>query len=358
MVVPSARREGGGDVWLNGLLRHLPDVGITPLVLFEDHGELVERATGYGCQVVVAAKPRDAALNAFLVTFLSCHRPQVTVFWSPRAQLLGATAHQAAGAPGRTAWVQHVMPSDFWIHRDASALPADAVVCVSTAVAARQRQLYPTVPTRVVHPGVDAADAVSAETSTATLGLVGAGPLVGVVGRVEPWKGQDVAVRMLVELRRRGLDARLVLIGESRSRTWPEFGPLVADLAGELGVADQVSFTGAVNDVPALLPALDVLVCASREEGFGLAALEAMAAGVPVVSTRCGGPEDLVEHEVTGLLAASEDAVGLADQVQHALADPAATAERVRRARQRWAQSFTVRHSAEVVAEVVRGLAQ
>lgn len=58
-------------------------------------------------------------------------------------------------------------------------------------------------------------------------------------------------------------------------------GGQVATLAYELRVADRVRFTGPVRDLPAVLPALDVLVCASREEGFGLAAVEAMAAGVP-----------------------------------------------------------------------------
>lgn len=358
IVVPSARREGGGDVWLDGLMRHLPGLGIAPLVVFEGDGELVERAVGYGCRAVVAAQPDDAALTAFLVEFFSTHRPMATVFWSPRAQVYGAPAHLAAGSPGRTAWVQHVMPSDFWIHRDASALPADAVVCVSTAVATRQRDLYPGCPTQVVHPGVDRADVLPTAVASAQLGLAGAGPFVGVVGRVEPWKGQDIAVRMLVELRRRGLGARLVLIGEARSRTWPEFGPDVADLADELGVCEYVSFTGALGDVPALLPALDVLVCTSREEGFGLVAVEAMAAGVPVVSTRCGGPEDVVEHEVTGLLAASEDAVGLANQVQRVLSDPSSAAGRVRGAHELWCRSFTARCSAEAFAELVRALAR
>ena len=105
-----------------------------------------------------------------------------------------------------------------------------------------------------------------------------------------------------------------------------EFGAEVAVLAGRLGLVDRIRFTGHVRDVPAVLPALDVLVCASREEGFGLAVVEAMTVGIPVVSTRCGGPEDVLEHGVTGLLASSEHAVELADAVELLLVDPGVAA--------------------------------
>ncbi|MGH3998793.1 MAG: glycosyltransferase [Pseudonocardiaceae bacterium] len=178
------------------------------------------------------------------------------------------------------------------------------------------------------------------------------------MGRIEPWKGQDVALRMLAELLARRLDVQLVLLGEQQSPTWPKFGSQVTALTDRLGVADRVRFAGHVRDVPTILPALDVLVCASREEGFGLAAVEAMAAGVPVVSTRCGGPEDVIEHEQTGLLAACEDALGLADQVNRVLADSGWAKALVDRARDSSRVRFTALRSAEAFARVVRDLAR
>ncbi|MGH3923410.1 MAG: hypothetical protein ACRDTT_11180, partial [Pseudonocardiaceae bacterium] len=77
MVVPSARREGGGDVWLGGLLRHLPGLGIAPLVVFERDGELVELAAGHGCRPVVAAGPGDDAMTATLTDVFLASAPQV-----------------------------------------------------------------------------------------------------------------------------------------------------------------------------------------------------------------------------------------------------------------------------------------
>lgn len=337
-------------MWLDGLLRHLPELGVCPLVVFEQHGELVETASAHGCRPVVA----DPSALAGVLRSTS---PEVTVFWSPWAQLYGSAAHRAAGTPGRTAWVQHVLPSSFWLHRDASALPTDLVLCVSSAVSRLQHAFYPQSPTRVLHPGIDLPEVESRETARARLGCPATGPLIGVVGRVEPWKGQDLAVRMLAELAARAPALQLVLIGQQHSPTWPEFRAEVAALGHGLGLADRVVFAGHVDDASALLPALDVLVCASREEGFGLAAVEAMAAGVPVVSTRCGGPEDVVDDGRTGLLVPAENPVRLAYAVERVLSDHGLAADLVIRARETWRAQFTARRSAENFLRAVTDVA-
>lgn len=338
LVVPSARRTGGGDLWLEGLLRHLPRLGVPPLVLFAEPGELVTTAQQHGCRAVVVS---GTALTAALHE----HRPASTVFWSPRAQIYGTAAHRAAGAPGRTAWVQHVMPSTFSVHRQAAALPSDTVVCVSSPVAERQAELYPTTRTRVVHPGVDPAPGMPRGRARALLGVPPSGPVVGVVGRVEPWKGQDVAIRMLALLR--VPDVRLVLIGQHRSPTWPDFEAVVTTLARDLGVADRVIRTGHIDRASAALAGLDVLVSSSREEGFGIALVEAMAAGTPVVATRCGGPEDIVDDGGTGLLVAPEDPHALAAAVERLLGSPPLVHRLTTAARTRWQTGFTAGASAD-----------
>lgn len=364
LVVPSARRDGGGDVWLDQLLPHLAVAGPAPTVVFETDGELVTYAGGYGCTTMVLPRRdgspgRDVStLVAPLAGVLAEHRPDVTVFWSPRAQLYGSPAHALAGRPGRTAWVQHVMPSAFWLHRDASALPADLVICVSKAVQRRQRELYPWRATRVVRPGLDMPQApLSRPAARARLGCAVSGHVVGVVGRVEPWKGQDVAVRMLAALVDRGMDAHLVLLGRRRSPTWPEFDGAVVRLIRELSLTVRVTFAGHRRDVTGLLPALDVMVCASREEGFGLAIVEAMAAGVPVVATHCGGPGDIIDHEVTGLMVPIDDPIALANAVERVLRQPSLAVRLAAGARQAWQERFTAARSAGAFRAMVADLA-
>ena len=76
-----------------------------------------------------------------------------------------------------------------------------------------------------------------------------------------------------------------------------------------------------------MMNTLDVLVLASDREPFGRVALEAMACGKPVVSFRCGGPVEIIEHGKTGLLVEPYDTAALADAMVRLLSDPAAAAE-------------------------------
>jgi glycosyltransferase involved in cell wall biosynthesis len=360
-VVPSAKRSGGGDMWLDALLSVIGAHGVQALAVFEEDGELVSRARHYGCETAVlgcgdSSQAGSAKRVTVLAGLMAARRPQVSVFWSPRAQLYGAQAHREAGRPGRTAWVQHVLPSDFWLHRAASAAPSDRVVCVSEAVRARQEHWYPASRTAVIHPGIDVpAASVPRSAARKSLRADARAVLVGVVGRVEPWKGQDIAVRMLGEPSAAGMS--LALVGERRSPTWPDFTGQVEALARGLGVADRVTFAGHVTDSVSVLPGLDVLVCASREEGFSLAVLEAMASGIPVVATRCGGPEDMIVDEATGLLVPPEDPAALARAVSRVLEDPVLAGQMTRRARALHARRFTAARTAARFAGLLSELA-
>jgi glycosyltransferase involved in cell wall biosynthesis len=118
-------------------------------------------------------------------------------------------------------------------------------------------------------------------------------------------------------------------------------GPLRTALesqAAALGVAHAVRFAGYQEDVVSAYAAMDVFVLPSRDEGFGLVFLEAMAMGVPVVGTRVIGSEDAVDHGVTGLLVPYAEPAALARAVRSLLDDPAlarrlrdTATERVRR---------------------------
>ena len=96
------------------------------------------------------------------------------------------------------------------------------------------------------------------------------------------------------------------------------------DLARDLGVADQMVFTGFVADVPSALQLLDVVVHASVEpEPFGRVIAEAMAMRRPVIASDEGGPREIIEHERTGLLFPRGDDRALAEDIVSLLRDPA-----------------------------------
>src|SRR5205085_4555838 len=111
--------------------------------------------------------------------------------------------------------------------------------------------------------------------------------------------------------------ARLVLVGEG-----PE-EPGIRALVGQLGLGEQVLFLGLRHDVARLLRAADLFLLTSISEGIPLTLIEAMAAGLPVVSTRVGGVGEVVEDGLTGLLAPSGDDGELADHLLRLAVAPA-----------------------------------
>lgn len=170
----------------------------------------------------------------------------------------------------------------------------------------------------VVPSGVPVVDRPAADRPTdrawarAALGLSATAPVLAVIGALTPEKGQDLALRALARLPD---EVRLVLIGDGKER-----GRLEA-IARELGVAERVQWAGFRSDVPALLPAFDLLLAPSRHEGLGTAVLEGLAAGLPIVAAAVGEFPVLLDGGRAGRLVPPEDPVALAEASKELLAD-------------------------------------
>jgi glycosyltransferase involved in cell wall biosynthesis len=183
------------------------------------------------------------------------------------------------------------------------------------------------------------------------LGVGVATPMIGVIGRIDAVKGQDLAVRALPMLLERCPDALLVLVGDGPERKECEA------LAAQLAIGQAVRFLGQRDDVPDLLTALDIVAMPSRSEGLSYVALEAAAAGRPVVAFRTGGIPELVQHERTGLLVPAGDLSALAENLCRLLQDADLRRALGEHARAH-AQQFTVArhiHSLEAVYAAVLG---
>lgn len=131
-----------------------------------------------------------------------------------------------------------------------------------------------------------------------------------------------------------GREAQLVLVGDG-----PDMGD-ARRVAREEGIGEKVVFLGARDVLPELLAPADVFVLASREESFGLSALEAMSCGTAVVATRVGGVGEVVEHGETGLLSEVDDQQGFADHLGELLFDAERSASMGRLARHVAEQCF------------------
>ena len=193
------------------------------------------------------------------------------------------------------------------------------------------------------------------------LGLEGAGPLLGVVAQISPWKGQDTAVEAFAAVRREHPGARLILVGEAKFTGAATRFDNVAfrdDLrsrAAELGIADGVEFLGDRRDALDWIAALDVLLAPSWEEPFGRTIVEAMAIGTPVIATAVGGPAEIVEDGVSGRLVPPRDPAALAAAALELLGSPELR-ERYDAEGRRAAGRFTVDAHARVVLGAYRDL--
>jgi glycosyltransferase involved in cell wall biosynthesis len=148
------------------------------------------------------------------------------------------------------------------------------------------------------------------------LGLGHETPVLVCVSRLVPGKGQAHVLEVAARLRASWPDLVLLLVGDG-----PERSGLEA-VAARAGIAGNVRFLGDRDDVPDLLAAADVFVFASENEGFGLALLEAMASGLPVVAFHCDAFDEFVAPGVSGTLVAQGDVAALAGAVDALLGCP------------------------------------
>jgi glycosyltransferase involved in cell wall biosynthesis len=223
------------------------------------------------------------------------------------------------GNPGLTPWkqglLQHADRLAAWVSRAnlvaVSEYVADSARRRLVLGASRVEVVYNGVDTSIFHPNVKDERRRVRE----ALGLSASTRVVISIGRMIPTKGQGTlleAVRLLLD---RAIDVHVLLAGEGQWRSRYEA------LARDLGLQGRAIFLGDRADIPVLIGAADVLALPSLHEGFGLALIEALACGVPVVASRTGPMPELVRDGETGLLIDAGSATELAASLAVILLD-------------------------------------
>jgi L-malate glycosyltransferase len=185
---------------------------------------------------------------------------------------------------------------------------------------------------RAIHNPVDldryAAERIDRTSSRADLGLGADEPVLGVIGQLTAWKGQETAVRALAMVRASEPRAKLLLVGEAKfvsdatrydNRAYVQN---LKELIVRLGLSGAVRFLGQRDDVPNVLAALDIALLPSWEEPFGRVIVEAMAAGTPVIATAVGGPAEIIEDGLNGILVPPHQPDRWAEAVTSLIKDP------------------------------------
>jgi glycosyltransferase involved in cell wall biosynthesis len=161
--------------------------------------------------------------------------------------------------------------------------------------------------------------------------------VIGLVGRIDPAKGQATFIRAaagLVKSWKGALPLKFVMIGEETRGADNNHLQELQEMVRQFRLEDSVLFTGFHDDIPQAMAALDMVVMPSRQEAFGLVAIEAMAMECPVLISRGGSAQEIVGNEEYGLLVRPDDAFDVQRQLRFFLENSEARRATGRRARQ------------------------
>jgi len=354
LVMPRATQRGGAEQLLDILLQHVPGHGPDLTVVFLEDGPLVQEYRRAGRTVEVIEAGRLRQLSRYIATVVKLkhliekRKIDLVFSWMSKAHLYAGIAATWAGLPA--SWYRHGNPSATSVmDRLITLIPAAKVIACSKHTAAAQEELWPRRETAVVYPCVDTTRfdperLPPPPEAREILGLPPNGPLIGIVGRLQRWKGIHFFVEAMVQVLEAHPEAHGVIVGGTHDLE-PDYPEVVDGLIQKHRVQDRILRVGFQKNVPLWMQAMDIIVHASEKEPFGMVVVEAMALGKPVIAGAEGGPAEIITHETNGLLAPSGKPDALATAI-HRFINDAALAQRAAHTAQQRALDFSSAHYA------------
>lgn len=362
LFVQGAGVRAGAERALLARLRHLPDQGVDPLVVFladgpfRDEVEAAGFATLRGPDVPHLRSPEHALRGIRTVASLVRGVDVVEACGEKMAALTGWAARVARrpavynlqDAPLRDPSASAVQFAAATGRHDAVVVPAQ---WMAERFTSRLRMRAEVIPNGIVfddlphHPGDLRGEAGWPSDTVA----------VGLFGRLVAWKGAEILIRAAALVLDREPGVRFLIAGGALYGLEPGFGPRVTALIRELNIEDKVHMTGHREDSLRLMLDCDVIChCSLEPEPFGMVVLEAMALGKPVIATRTLGPEELIEDDRTGVLLKAGDV----DALYSALLDLVTNGDRRHALGRAARDSVRTRFSSEVLAAPLAALYQ
>jgi glycosyltransferase involved in cell wall biosynthesis len=331
------RNWGGGEAQVFGLLAYLAARGHRNDLLTDPAGALWAR-----CQsLAVTTRPIhvrndiDLRYVPALRRLIKNHRYDLVHFHTKRAHALSLWLPRFRGGPKYVVTRRMDYPErrNFYTHWLYNRR-VDGVVAISGAI--RGALIEAGVEAgkiRLIPSGIDV-EAFSS--GLATQQRERAMAVVGCLAALEVRKGQRFLLEAAAVLKNQAIEVEIRFAGDGPERAALEV------LASRLGLSDRVCFLGFVPEPAGFLAAVDIVALPSLYEGLGVAALEAMAAGKPVVATRVGGLAESVIDGVTGFLVPPKDAPALAEAIATLVRHPALAAAMGERGREHVARNFSL----------------
>jgi glycosyltransferase involved in cell wall biosynthesis len=375
LFVSHSAAPAGAELKMLEIARRLPSIS----VLFLSDGPLVAKARADGVPVEVWSLPgsisqvrTDSRAPLALAGALAgsvrlswrlaraARSYDAVVAFSQKAMVLCALARPLARRP--LIWMLNDIITASHFSRTMRAvsvgvanLAATRVVCNSNATAAAFAAAGGDAGrTALVYPGVEPEPFLAASgDARATLGLPPDAIVVGLFGRLAPWKGQHVLVEALAHLPER---THAVFVGGGLF-DGDGYGARLRAAATERGLDARTHFVGHRDDVADLMASCDVVVHASTEpEPFGRVVVEGMLAGKPVVATAAGGVPEILDDGVTGRLVPPGDATAMAAAISELIAQPHAAARMAATARDHALRNYTADSAKQSLRGVLEGV--
>jgi glycosyltransferase involved in cell wall biosynthesis len=159
-------------------------------------------------------------------------------------------------------------------------------------------------------------------TARQKLNLPGEANIIGIIGRLDPNKGQDVVIKALAHLHKDKIKPHLLILGDTTKDDKSAYEKELHGLAESNRLSDYVHFRPYLEKPEYAYAAMDIFVMASNAETYGLVTIEAMASGLPVIGTNSGGTREIISHEKNGLLFEPRNDTQLAAQLRRYLDNP------------------------------------
>jgi glycosyltransferase involved in cell wall biosynthesis len=382
LYLQATSEVGGSDIALLRLVSALDRERFQPLVVLPHPGPLVESYAGLSVPVCYLGQAQLRSVRSishqgrYLLRFWPTvvrlsrlvKREHIDLVHSNSLyELYGAWAARLAGVPH--VWHLREIPDSAVISPvlgSMASLLSSRAVAVSEAVARRlcghRRQDGASSRVVVIHDGIDTAmfsPRVSGDRVKLELGVAAGSPLVTFAGRLDPWKGAEVFIKAAAIVAGQHATARFLVCG-GVVPGYEAYEASLRELTRTLGLENRVLFSGWTyrpQDMPEVMSASDILVHTSvRPEPFGLVLIEAMAAGLPVVAADAGGVPEVVERDVTGLLAAPGNHQRVAEQVDLLLGDRTAARRMGAAGRERVTRLFSLDLQARRIEDLYQAL--
>lgn len=328
VVMPSAEPTGGAEEAFLQFIRSPASRSLALQVCFLERGSL-ERETerlGLPTQFIRAGRTREIgkwwrAAGDIAAAATRFGDGGGIIGWMTKGQVYGGLAAWRARLPAT--WFQMGLPESGLLDRTARLLPAKAVLACSEYVAELQRQAQPQVPVIAIPLGVDltrfqAVRSIEPAEARQRLRLPVTGPIIGIVGRLQAWKGMHVLIDAMTEVLRNHPSAHCVIVGGPFAAE-PEYARRLAEQVTRLKLESHVHLVGLQTDVPLWMQAMDVVVHASEKEPFGIVILEALLLGKAVIATSPGGPAEIIRDGQNGYLVKHGDSQTLAGKISDLL---------------------------------------